>query len=90
MTLVVIASTSAASTKALSASLGSVGLGLSFVDFQGTSSEITSVQSSDGFVGFNGIGHFYKSEAPGATGLAIGYDADLLDRAMRFENASQF
>lgn len=61
-----------------------------FIDVQSASAKFFSVQGRDGLFGFARVGHFNKCKASRATGIAVGYYADLLDRAMRRKQRSQF
>jgi hypothetical protein len=99
MALVVVASTAAtartsATARTPSAAAGSagttIGLGTGFVDVQGAAAELFAVQSRDSFLGFGGIGHFYKGESARASGVTVGDQADLIDFAMRFKQGPQF
>jgi hypothetical protein len=93
--IVIASATSAATvpTKALSAATAAgtwpVGLGLGFVDGQGASTEFSSVQSGDGFLGFAGVGHFHKAEATGAASFAVGHDTDFFHFSVSLENGAQ-
>jgi hypothetical protein len=94
--LIIVAPASAASTAASKplptttrAAPGTVRLGLRFIDLQSASAKLRSVQSSNRLIGFARIGHFHKPESSRASSFAIGYNADFLDRSVRFENRSQ-
>jgi hypothetical protein len=101
MALVVVTSTTATTGASATASSGTptatagsagtaVSLGTSLVDIQRASAEIFAIQSSDGLLGFCGVGHFYKRKPSGSAGVSIGHQADLIDFAVRFKQGSQF
>jgi hypothetical protein len=66
-----------------------IGFGSRFVDIQGASAQLFSIQSGDGFFGLRGVGHFYKRESSRASGVAVGDQADLINFAVRFKQGSQ-
>jgi hypothetical protein len=100
MALVVVASTAATAgtpataARTAAAAAGSagtaIGFGAGFVDIQGASAEFFAVQGCDGFLGFAGIGHFYKGKAARAPGVTVRDQADLIDFAVRFKQGTQF
>ena len=99
MALIVIASTSAtagtstatgAPAAAWSAGTAAISLGTGFVDVQRSSAEFFSVQRRYSFLGFAGIGHFYKRKSARASSVTIGDQADLIDFAMRLKQCPQF
>jgi hypothetical protein len=92
MPLVIVAAAAASATKALSTAASAarrVGLRLCLVDLQGAASEFRSIQSGYCPIGFRCIGHFDEAEAAGASGFAVGDNADFLDCAMRLKQAAQ-
>jgi len=98
MALVVVASTTTAAgtssaartpTAPAESAGAAIGLGTGFVDIQRASAEFFAVQSGDGFLGFRGVGHFYKCESAGTAGVAIGHDAYLIDFAVGFKQRPQ-
>jgi hypothetical protein len=100
MTLVVVASTTAATTGASTTAAGTsataagsagtaIGLGTGLVDVQRAATKLFPIQSRDGFFGFRGVGHFYKGKASGASGVTIRDHADLIDFAVRLKQGSQ-
>jgi hypothetical protein len=95
MALVVVASATATARTSTTAAAGSagtaaIGLGARLVDIQGAAAELFAVQSGDSFLGFAGIGHFYKRKSARASGVTIGDQADLIDFAVRFKQGPQF
>jgi hypothetical protein len=101
MALVVVTSTTATAGASTTASSGTstattagsagaaLGLGTRLVDIQCASAELFAIQSGDGLLGFCGVGHFYKCKPSGSAGVSVGYQADLIDFAMRFKQGSQ-
>jgi hypothetical protein len=98
--LIIVASTAAtagasstASTGAPATTAGSagtaVGLGSRFIDIQGASAQLFSIESRDGFFGLRGVGHFYKRESSRASGVAVGDQADLINFAVWLKQGSQ-
>jgi hypothetical protein len=65
-----------------------VRLGLGLIDLQSPSAQISAVQRCNGLLGFAGVGHLNKRKAAGAPGFAIGDQADLVNRAVGFEQAT--
>src|SRR5262245_20118448 len=78
-----IAAATAAATAAVpsaeSAAAGRALFGL--VDGQGPTSEVAAVQIADGAIGVLRAAHFDEAESARATGVAIGHELDLGDRA---------
>jgi hypothetical protein len=98
MALVVVASTStpagtstsAAGTSSAAGSAGTaVGLGTRFVDIQRAAAKLFPIQSRDRLLGLRGVGHLYERKSSGASGVPIGYHADLIDFAVGFKQGAQ-
>ena len=99
MPLIVVATSSAASSTATAKSLSTttapttswtVRLGLRFVNLQRASAQFRSIQSRDRFVSFGGIRHFHETETACSARLPVGHNADFFHRTVRLENRSQF
>jgi hypothetical protein len=99
MALVVVASTAAtrppatagtATTARTAAAAGTagtaaIGFGTRFVNIQRASAELFPVEGGNGFLGFGGVGHFYKCKSSRTTRVTISDHADLIDLAMRLK-----
>jgi hypothetical protein len=81
-------SATAAKASSTTASAGTVRLRLGFIDLQSPSAQFGSVQGSDGFFGFAGVGHFNERKAARAAGFPVGDQADLLDGSVGLEKAA--
>jgi hypothetical protein len=95
--LIIVATSSAATTtapKTLSttapAASWAIRLGLRFIDLQGASAQLRSIQSRNRFVSLGGIGHLHETETAGSARLAVGHNADFFHGTVRLENRSQF
>jgi len=86
VTAIAAASATTAETTAASA----VVLGPSFVDIDGASTELAAVECGDGFFAIFIAVHFDEAKATGASGIAIGHDADTVDLTVAFENLPEF
>src|SRR4029077_13785567 len=64
-------------------------LGTGFVDVQGAAAQFLAIEGGNRLLGFGGVCHFDERKAAGTAGIAIGHDADLLDRPMGFEQRPQ-
>jgi hypothetical protein len=93
VTLIVIASTAATTTKSLSAAAAPtswpVRLRLRFVDLQRASAQLRPIQRSYRLVRFRGIRHLHKSETARPAGLPVGHDAHFFHRTMSLEYGPQ-
>jgi hypothetical protein len=97
MSLIIVASTSAASTpaaKTLSPSAtttapGTIGLGLRLVDLQRSASQFGSVQRGNRLISFGGVRHLHKPKASSSACLPIRDNADFFHGTVSFENSSQ-
>jgi hypothetical protein len=89
------ASTAAISTVASTAASAAttttaLGFGTSFIDVDGASTNLRSVQSSDSFIAVFIARHFHKAESAGATSVTVRHDADTIHLAVAFEDLPQF
>jgi hypothetical protein len=75
---------------AASTTAGALGLRPSFVDVDRASTNLRTVQRSDGFFAVFIAGHFNESETAGATRVTIGHDANAIHLPVSFKNLSQF
>jgi hypothetical protein len=92
MALIIVATAPASTAKPFPTTSAArrIGLRFRFIDLQRPPTHLSAIQRRDCLVSFRRIGHFHKSEASRAAGLAIRNDADPLDGAMRLESAAQF
>jgi hypothetical protein len=98
LTAIVVASTASsataeafpAATTTPSAKARLVGFRLRFIHREIAPTQIDAVHRGNGLLGFTGVGHFDETKAAGASGFAIGHDADFLHRAMRFKSGPEF
>jgi hypothetical protein len=94
VTLIVIATPAASTTKSLSASASAsaargIGLRLGFVNLQGPAAEFLAIQGSHCLIRFGRIGHFNKSESARASGFPIGDNAHLFDGPVRLKQSAK-
>ena len=68
----------------------SLGFGARFVDVDGASANLLTVESGDGFFAVFVTIHFYETETAGAAGVTIGHDADAVDLSVGLEHLPQF
>lgn len=83
----VAAATSTLATAATAT--GTVALGSSFVDIDLAAADLAAVEGGNGFFAVFGIHHLDKTEATGASGFAIGHDADAVYLSVRLENLTE-
>jgi hypothetical protein len=84
-----------ASLLALATALGAVStaapalfLRPGFIYGERSAIEFLAVERDNGPLAFAVIGHFHESKASGLSGIAVGYDADAIHRAVRFKQGS--
>jgi hypothetical protein len=73
-----------------SARTAAIGLRTRFVNVQRASAELFPVEGGNGFLGFGGVGHFYKCKSSRTTRVTISDHADLIDLAMRLKQGPKF
>src|SRR5208337_3249999 len=66
-----------------------LGLGTRFIHVQLASANLGAVERSDGFVSILGTGHLNEAEAAGASGVAVGHDADPVDLSVGGKELAQ-
>jgi hypothetical protein len=79
-----------ATTTTASAASAAFGLRARFIHVNGASANLGTVQSGDGFLSILVAGHLDETEAAGASGVAVGHDADTIDLPMRLKKLPQF
>jgi hypothetical protein len=89
------ASTIAAAATAIteasaSAAAGVLGFGTGFIYVESAAADLRAVQCGDGFVALFVVGHFHKTKAAGASGIAVGHDADAIHWSIGFEDLAKF
>jgi hypothetical protein len=89
MAAIVIAPTATSAAKTPAATTGTFRLRFGLVDGQRPSAQICAVKRRDSLVGFTGIGHFHETEPTGAASIPVGYECDLFNRTVCFEQISQ-
>jgi hypothetical protein len=87
--IVVTPTTTTAPTTTAAETAAALCLGPSFVYGKRTPARIAAVQSGDGGVGFVVVGHFDKTEAARAAGIAIGYYRRAINGAVRLKPLAQ-
>jgi hypothetical protein len=86
-----VASAISATTSAIaSATSGVFSLWAGLVHVKRTSSYLRAVQCGDGLFPVFITGHFHKAESAGASGIAVGHDADPIYLSVRLEHLAQF
>jgi hypothetical protein len=85
-----VSATVSTATTVSAATAAALNFGASFIYVQGASADLAAVEGCDGFVSLFGVGHFYKPETAGTTGVPVGHDADAIHLSMRCEQLAQF
>jgi hypothetical protein len=85
MAATVIAHTATSAAKTPAVTPGTFRLRFGLLDGQRPSAQICAVNHCDSLVGFTGISHFNETEPHGSGQYPVGYECDLFNRTVCFE-----
>jgi hypothetical protein len=85
-----IASSAAAPTVTAATTAAALGLRARFVDVDGATADLRTVQGRNRFFSIFVAGHFHETESARAPRVAVGHDADPINLSVRFKRLPEF